>query len=154
MTASKVAAEALRQVWEGDDFTPASKVLSRVKPDLACLLPPGFAYSLATLVLHTDFWQRIWLARLMDTPRPDMTKDWRVVEPGEWDSVRRSFLEGFEKALQIAAAVPFAHKMKSDEAAIKTLLNIAVHNAYHIGQFRIVKRAATAAMKGADPDSD
>lgn len=138
------AAEALRQVWEGRDFPPAKRILSNVKAEDAATLPLGFKYSLLTLVEHTWFWQEIWLARLTDRPRPDMRKDWRVPDALEWPEVRRRFLDGFEEALTIASASPFAHKMKSDDAAIESLIQIAVHNAYHVGQFVILKRAAKA----------
>jgi hypothetical protein len=144
------AAEALRQVWEGEDFPPPASILKGVKAEDAAALPPGFKYSLITLVEHSWFWQEIWLARLVDRKRPDMRKDWRVPDPGEWPEVRLRFLEGFEEALAIARAQPFEHKMASDEKAIETLLKIAVHNAYHVGQFVLVKRA----VKGAESKDD
>ena len=135
------AAEALRQVWEGDDFPAPKRILSNVKAEDAAKVPSGFKYSLLTLVEHCNLWNGIWVGRLIDRRRPDMTKDWRVPKPSEWPEVRRRFLEGMEEAIMIAEAKPFRHKMKSNEAAVKTLLNIAVHTAYHVGQFVLVKRA-------------
>ena len=137
----KTAAEALRQVWEGDDFPAPKSILSNVKPEDAAKVPPGFKYSLLTLVEHCNLWNGIWVGRLVDRKRPDMTKDWRVPKPSEWPEVRRRFLEGMEEAISVAEAKPFRHKMKSNEAAVKTILNIAVHTAYHVGQFVLVKRA-------------
>lgn len=137
----KTAAEALRQVWTGADFPPPASILKTVKAVDAAALPPGFKYSLLTLVEHTDFWQRIWLGRLTGAKRPDMTKDWRVPDPSEWPEVRKRFLENFESALAVARAEPFVHRLKSDEEACKVLTQIAVHNAYHVGQFVLVKRA-------------
>ena len=119
---------------------PAS-VLRGIKPEDAAKLPPGFKYSLLTLVEHTDFWQRIWLAGLRGGKRPDMTKDWRIPSPEEWPTVRQSFLGGLEEAVAIASAEPFVHKKRSDENAVNTLLKIAVHDAYHVGQFVLLKRA-------------
>lgn len=138
---SKTASEALRQVLEGRDFPTPKQILSNVKAEDAAAIPPGFKYSLLTLVEHNNLWNGIWLGRLLDRKRPDMTKDWRVPKPSEWSEVRRRFLEGMEEAISIAEAKPFRHKMKSDEEAIQTLLQIAVHTAYHVGQFVLIKRA-------------
>jgi hypothetical protein len=138
-----VAALALRQVWEGRDFAPPKSVLNRVTPEKAAMVPPGFKYSLLTLVEHTDFWQRVWLARLNGEKALDFTKDWRVPDASEWKEVRARFLANFEAAIGIAERQPFTHAMESDEAAINKLLQIAVHNAYHVGQFVLLKRAVT-----------
>jgi uncharacterized damage-inducible protein DinB len=138
---ARVAAEAIRQVLEGRDFPPPRQILSNVKPEQAAALPPGFKYSLLTLVEHTWFWQEIWLARLTDRKRPDMKRDWRLPDVEEWPEVRQRFLDGLEEAYAIASAGPFVHRMKTDEAAIEALLQIAVHDAYHVGQFVLLKRA-------------
>lgn len=135
------AAEALRQVWLGRDFPPPKQVLSNVNAEDAAKIPPGFKYSLLTLVEHCNLWNGIWLGRLVDRKRPDMTKDWRVPKPSEWQEVRQRFIDGMEEALSIAEAKPFRHKMKSKEAAVEALLQISVHTAYHVGQFVLVKRA-------------
>lgn len=140
----KTAYEALRQVWEGHDFPPPASILRNVKAADAAAVPPGFKYSLLTLVEHSHFWQRIWIGKLTGRKQPDFRKDWRVPAPEEWPEVRKAFLEGFEEALAIANAEPFEHRMKTDEAACDTLLKIAVHNAYHVGQFVLVKRAVRA----------
>ena len=137
----KTAAEALRQVWEGRDFPPPKRILSNVKAEDAARVPAGFKYSILTLTEHNNLWNGIWLGRLVDRKRPDMTEDWRVPKPAEWPEIRSRFLEGMEEALAIAEANPFRHKMKSDEVAIQTLLQIAVHTAYHVGQFVLIKRA-------------
>ena len=138
---SRTAAEALRQVWEGHDFPPPKQILSNVKAEDAAALPPGFKYSLLTLVEHTHFWQRVWLSQLTGAKKPDMLKDWRIPKPEEWPEVRAAFLEGLQEAMAIANAKPFIHKLKSDEVAVEKLLKIAVHDAYHVGQFVLVKRA-------------
>ncbi|MBX3119348.1 MAG: DinB family protein [Fimbriimonadaceae bacterium] len=138
------AAVALRQIWEGKDFRSPKSVLSRVTVEQAAALPPGFKYSLLTLVEHTDFWQRIWLAHLKGEKAENFMKDWRVPAHEEWPTVRERFLKNFEEALRIAESEPFTHKMKSDEEAISTLAQIAVHNAYHVGQFVLMKRAVSS----------
>jgi len=139
--------ELLRQVWEGEDFPPVASILRNVTPTTAAALPPGFKYSLLTLVEHADFWQRIWLARLIDIRAPDFRDDWRVPEPNEWPAIRRSFLERFEQAVRFASESPPATEPKREAAITRVLTQIAVHNAYHIGQFVLVKRAARAYLK-------
>ena len=144
-----VAAEALRQVWEGYDFPAPASLLKGIENEQAGELPPGFKYSLLTLVEHAYFWQRIWLGQITGTKKPDMLKDWRVPATEEWPEVRSAFLDGLQEALKIAGAEPFEHKLKSDDSAISKLLKIAVHDAYHIGQFVLVKRAVRG-LKDAD----
>ena len=141
MKASSVAAEALRQVRDGTDFAMPSKVLSRIPAEKACLMLPEFGYSLATYVLHSDFWQVIWLNRLTGQRAPSMLADWQVAEPEDWPSIRFGFLNRLDQAIALAEAEPFLHAMKSDDLAIKVLLEIAVHDAYHVGQFVLLKRA-------------
>src|SRR5687768_6187274 len=93
------AAEALRQVWEGRDFPPPKRILSNIKAEDAAKIPKGFKYSILTLVEHNNLWIGIWLGRLADRKRPDMTKDWKVPNQSEWPEVRRRFLEGVEEAM-------------------------------------------------------
>jgi uncharacterized damage-inducible protein DinB len=137
----------MRQVWEGEDFPSAKSILRNVTSETAAVLPPGFKYSLLTLVEHADLWQRIWLSKLLNEPRPDFRDDWRVPDPEEWPLIRRNFLERFEQALRFAAETPRAKDSKREATINKLLTQIAVHNAYHIGQFVLLKRAARAWSK-------
>ncbi|HMS54653.1 MAG TPA: hypothetical protein PKA27_04570 [Fimbriimonadaceae bacterium] len=57
---------------------------------------------------------------------------------------RSKLVSGLADAIRIAEARPFVHYMKSDEDAVSTLLQIAIHDAYHVGQLVAVKRAVTA----------
>ncbi len=136
-----VAAQTLIQLRDGWDFPKPRQILSTVKAEDAARIPPGFKYSLLTLVEHTRFWQEIWLCRLRGGRRPDMTKDWRIPDPSEWPAIRKAFLEGLDEAIAIAGAEPFVHQAKDDAAAIDKLIQIAVHDTYHVGQFVLVKRA-------------
>jgi uncharacterized damage-inducible protein DinB len=136
------AAEALRQVFEGADFTPPTKMLSRLTAEQAAARIPSAPYSILTLVAHADFWQRIWLARLGGEKRPSIIEDWRVPNSTEWQSLRKSWLEGMTQAIQIASRKPFEHKAKNDATAVKFLLEIALHNSYHMGQIALLKRMA------------
>ena len=61
-------------------------------------------------------------------------------EPGEWKRIRKELVETTEEAYKIANAEPFTHQMKSHDIACKTLLAIAVHTAYHLGQLTLLKK--------------
>jgi len=140
----QTVSSVLNQIWIGADFPPPESILRNVNAEDAAAVPVGFKYSLLTLVEHTDFWQRIWLGRLTGSKKPDFRKDWRIPEPSEWPAVRQGFLDRFQEALSVANAEPFVHRLDSDETACRVLTQIAVHNAYHVGQFVLVKRAAKA----------
>jgi uncharacterized damage-inducible protein DinB len=141
MDVPELAAESLRQVRDGLDFPAPRTILSRISNVDASRIPTGFKYSLITLVEHTAFWQTTWINRLKGKRSLSFMHDWRVPEPNEWPEVRERFLAGLNEALAIAESKPFHHSMKSDEAAIRTILQIAVHDAYHIGQLVTLKRA-------------
>lgn len=129
-----IALEALLQVREGKDFPAPRQVLNRIKPEAACRRLPEFGYSLADYVWHADFWQRIWLARIVGKSAPSITEDWHRVEPDEWDATRASFLANLDRAVELAEST-------TEPKQVAKLLQIAVHNAYHIGQWVLVKRA-------------
>ena len=57
-----------------------------------------------------------------------------------WEETKARFLANFQRAVEIAHAEPFTHKAKSDEVAVRTLLKISNHNAYHLGQIYLLKR--------------
>lgn len=129
-----VALEALLQVREGKDFPALRQILNRIKPEAACRRLPEFGYSLADYVWHADFWQRIWLARIVDEPAPSITEDWHRVEPHEWEATRSSLLSNLDRAVALAETT-------SDPQHLTKLLQIAVHDAYHFGQLVLLKRA-------------
>ncbi|MBS1718527.1 MAG: DinB family protein [Armatimonadetes bacterium] len=138
-------AELLRQVYDGLDFDGAEHLLGTIKPGDAVRRPPGAPYSIATVIAHADIWQRLWLARLTGAKRPNPFPDFPVIEEAAWIPVRDRFLDSFRLARSIAESEPFKHAMKTDEAAVSTLTQIAVHNAYHMGQVKLIKRLLRAA---------
>jgi len=133
--------EALRQVVEGADFSPPAKLLSNVKGEQAAKIMPGLPYSLATNVAHTDIWNRLWLARLEGQPKFNPFPDFPPVPAEAWKETRDRFLVNLNRAYEISCAEPFSHRCASDEVAHRLLLKIAVHTAYHVGQFALLKRA-------------
>lgn len=141
------AAEALRQVIEGTDFASAKSALSGLSAESAATIPPGMSYSIATYVKHAILWHQIWLGRLKGEKRPSILDDWKAASVEEWSDLRTEFLEGLSEASRIASRKPFVHSMKTDAAAERVLLKIAIHDAYHVGQVVLLKRALRAAKR-------
>lgn len=137
--------EALRQVVEGADFESPAALLKSVKAEAAVRVVSGLPYSLATNVAHADIWNRQWLARLEGKPKFNPFPDFPVVAAEEWAGVREAFVGNLDRAYEIACAEPFVHSCPSDATAAKTLLKIAVHSAYHLGQIKLLKRAIRSA---------
>ncbi|HJP83011.1 MAG TPA: DinB family protein [Fimbriimonadaceae bacterium] len=145
MDAATVA-EALRQILHGEDFDPPTK-LRGMKPEVATRVPEGVPYSIATNLWHCDYWNRLWLARLTGAKRPAKNiwaEDWQIPTESEWSETVERFMSNLELAREIALREPLEHAMKSDEVAIKTLNQIAVHTAYHVGQIALLKRILRA----------
>ena len=133
--------EALRQVVEGDDFDTPSATLKTVKAADAVKVLPGMPYSLATNVAHADIWNRLWLARLEGNPKFNPFPDFPEVHEEDWPGIRTAFVDNLNRAYEIACSEPFVHHCKDDPSAKKTLLKVALHSAYHLGQMRLLKRA-------------
>lgn len=144
------AAEMLRQMIHGEDFESAAQVLKSVTAEKAVIVPANCPYSIATNVAHTEQWQRRWLNQLKGLPALDIYKDgvdFPVVAASDWPAWRKKFIEGIEEAYAIASAEPFVHKSQSDELAFKRLTKIALHDTYHLGQIKLLKRVLYAQSK-------
>lgn len=144
-----ILAEVFKQIIEGRDFADCKRLVN-VKSDIACFIPAGCPYSMATNVWHCDFWNRLWLARLNGQKRPSANiykDDWHVPPPEEWLSVKESFLANLNRAHQMTTDESFEHAMEDDDKAMEKLTQIAIHTAYHVGQIALVKRMAKAEMK-------
>lgn len=115
-----------------------SKLLSRVNNEDAARRLDGFPYSIIENVWHADFWQQIWLEGCEGGSRPSIIGDWQSPSADEWPDVRKSFLSNQDRAIEIAEAG--APKAQSQEKAAVWLTRLALHNAYHVGQVKLIKR--------------
>jgi len=123
-------AETLRQIRDGRDFSPPRSIL-RISPERAVLRLPTWPYSIADNVAHTVYWQDLWLARLRGAKiNAVMGEDWPTVAPERWTELRERFLSGLDEAIGIAES----------GGEVSTLARIAHHNAYHVGQWALLKR--------------
>lgn len=132
--------ETFRQIWEGDDIPAPESLLRGMNAETAATKLQHWPYSILTNLEHADFWQRVWLDRLKDLRAQSYAKDWREPAADEWPRIKMSFLDNLKEAMRIAGSDPFEHKMKSDDVAAKTLITIAIHTSYHIGQINVLKR--------------
>ncbi len=132
------------QVLQAYDI-PKPETVVKVKKEDAVALAENLPYSLITNLAHTVMWQRLWLNKLAggrkNSNMSDWKQDWRVPSPDEWESLRSEFVSGFKEARRIAASEPFDHKCTDDAEAVETLVRIAVHGVYHIGQMNLLKRS-------------
>ena len=132
-----ILADLYRQLASGVDIPAPKALLSRIKPEDAARVLPGVPYSLLTNLAHMHFWQDLWLNKIKGAPRPSFLEDWKEPPTSEFPSIRKAFLEGFEEAGAMANNHP------SEEHAL-VLVSIAIHNAYHLGQIKLIKRALRA----------
>lgn len=135
------------QVIGGWDIpTPAG--LLRLASGDRSRMPEGSPYSVITNLAHAVLWQDFWLRKLAGGKKksgpPEWNQDFRVPAPDEWDALRRSFVAGLEEARRIAASEPFDHRCADDAEAVETLVRIAVHGTYHLGQLNLLKRLVRA----------
>lgn len=128
-------AVVLRQLIEGEDFDTPKRLLN-VKLEMACSVPAGMPYSIATQVGHMQCWQRRWLDGIEGKPvhgYPTKAEDFPTVAPDDWAALREKFLADLGSALLHAEGDP------SPEVWAR-LSKIALHNAYHFGQIKLLKR--------------
>lgn len=137
-------------ILQGYDIPKPDGMLKVSEDDAFADLEP-IPYSLATNLQHAVVWQRFWLEKLAGGRRKSGMEEWRndfrVPDRSEFRALRTEFLEGLTRARTIADSSPFEHSLPTDDEAIDTLVRIAVHGAYHLGQMNLIKRAARRAKK-------
>ena len=137
--------ELFDHIIDGYDI-PKPSGLSRMRREVAVAKPEGAPYSPLTNLAHTVLWQEAWLKALIGvkTPGPELwNNDFRVPDSEEYEALRKRFIDGLREARAYAAGET-AHKCASDEKAVTTLLKIAVHASYHMGQLNLLRRVAKA----------
>lgn len=126
------------QILNGMDI-PTPTGLLRIRKETVSTTNAHLPYPLVTNLAHTVMWQNLWLDKLEGKPKkPSMEvwkNDWRLADSEEWDDLRKQFVSGLNRARTLAAEGPL------DAERIETLLRIAVHGAYHMGQLNLLKRS-------------
>ena len=127
---------------EGWDIPAPGGMLKITEADAFVEVVP-IPYAFATNLQHAVLWQRFWLRKIAGGRKKSGMQEWkndfRVPEPREFKDLRREFLEGLAEARGIAASEP------SDPEVVESLVRIAVHAAYHLGQMNLIKRSVRKA---------
>lgn len=132
-------------IIEGYDIpTPAGVV--RISPATACEAITPLPYTFGCNLAHAVMWQNFWLNKLKggrkSSSMTEWTKDFREPDPNEIPNLKTSFLQGLLEARMMAAQIGSGTLVVSDGEATDTLLRIAVHASYHLGQMNLIKRSA------------
>lgn len=136
--------ETLRQFAEGFDFEPPVRMLSDLTPEQALARPEGWPYSIAVNVAHMLYWQQLWLDGINEKPverAKGKNADWPLITAEEWDSTRAALLDGIEQARRKSQnAADLNRTLAYGMTVGQTLLRIALHNSYHVGQIALMRQ--------------
>ena len=130
---------SLELLRKGQEIVAPSAVL-KLSAERACRRIDVAPYSIAENIAHAANWQQYWLAKLgaAEAVKGDwMDWNWPKVEPREWPAIRRRFLEGLDKAIEVG-------KADLDDQTEFVLNQILIHNTYHVGQCVLLKRMLAA----------
>jgi uncharacterized damage-inducible protein DinB len=130
-------------------FTPPSRIVDGIAEELWNARPAGVSHSIVEELWHVVYWLDRFLSwsRGEFLPYPASSAEgWRTfasVTPNEWDALRSRFLEGLDDACRLAES-PVAELSVKTASCVEpgadrlsvydVLINIAAHNAYHLGR--------------------
>lgn len=134
-----------RSLQYPQDYASPGVLLSDLSPEQATRTPPGAPYSVAENVAHMHAWQNYIVRRVRgENPnRPDEAADWPPVAPDAWPGLVAGYLAGigeFQALLTTTDADTLARSYSDDQTNASRLLNLALHNAYHLGQIALLRR--------------
>jgi len=140
-------AEAMRQVANGEDFWSADTLTRDLSPESACKIPDGCPYSIATQVAHMLVWQDHWLDQIQGQPVKDVSDAEDFPSPAleDWTNLRGRLVAGIDLASSISAGID-VDRSTGQRTVGDTLLKIAIHNAYHIGQIALIRQVGGMGM--------
>ncbi|MGI4791205.1 MAG: DinB family protein [Janthinobacterium lividum] len=141
-----VSPEAVGELLTGaGEFLTPQELLGDLTEAQAMAAPAGSLYSIGRIVAHMQFWQERGSARAQGQKpaRPEHLDDtFPVLQAGEWDDLRASFLAGLELCAQ--AAAEHGTKTSADRAGSDIAYDLAqcpaLHNAYHFGQVALLRQ--------------
>ena len=129
----------LDQVSQGLDFPSPQGLLRGIDEEEARVQHERMPYSLLTNLAHAVRWQEFWLDKLRGE-RPSNAKvdreEWDPAQPGEYPNLRHRLAQGLVEAREIAARDDLS---KTDQ---ETIIRIALHCTYHLGQMNLLKQVS------------
>ncbi len=126
--------------WE---FAGPRVFLKEVSTVAAFRQSPGAPYTVARLLAHANWWQRmrIEIAKGAEFP-PDFTPqadDWPDVRPEDWEALVADFISGIDEIIALADGdEAMGREVYGDRNAGAMLVSHAAHNAYHLGQIALL----------------
>ncbi len=144
MTDRQTIVEAIRQMIEGQDYTPLERLIADLTPDQAVLKPAGSPYSIATLAWHTWYWNNFWMIAIRGVGDPtgglNPHATWPEVAAEDWPGIRSRLAEVLDQSRQLAEREDLDRITWRDQTVGTNLLQIAIHSAYHIGQITLLRQ--------------
>ena len=135
---------AFNQFFKGWDYEPPERIIADIPAEKAVIVPPGCPNSIATQVAHMIFWDQRWLGRIAgepDPPRLAKNADFPSVKAEEWEGMRARFIAGLKKARAISKKhEDYGRRHPSGFSVEQLLLQIALHDTYHLGQISIYRQ--------------
>jgi uncharacterized damage-inducible protein DinB len=141
--------ELQRLISSNGAFTPPLRIVDAIAPEFWNARPAGVPHSIAEELWHIVYWiehSLSWI-RCELLPYPDSSEEgWRTfgaMTSDEWNSLLARFRQALDEAVDFAAgplAVLSGQLTTLNEPGIapltvhEVLVNIAVHNAYHLGR--------------------
>jgi hypothetical protein len=140
-TASPKALEGLIEEWSS--FTPASRALDGLTPGQAVSKLEGWPYSIAEVVAHMLFWQRLDHVTIETGEEPEVpaSADWPAVTRNDWPLLKDEFLASLEKTREIARNENLDRPILGGKYSVGLrMVWFTGHNAYHLGQIVMMRR--------------
>lgn len=126
------------------EFIDPSDLLTDISEAQASEHFEGSPYTIAEQLSHMRYWQRHSLdqARALKPMYPEHEADgWPPVLRGEWDNLRKLFLDELEECCALASDENVSRKLVGENTtAAAVLASCAMHNAYHFGQITLLRR--------------
>ncbi|MDP1512214.1 DinB family protein [Paenibacillus sp. CMAA1739] len=126
-----------------------ARALPDIDVELAGKKNAEMPYSIYQLLKHMIYWQQFMLEHL-EGRKPQLPGDVMESWPQEtgpqseeaWQAVINEFLEGVDRAVQIAETAQLDESLAHFPGETKAglLRNIASHNSYHLGEIVLLRR--------------
>jgi hypothetical protein len=128
----------------GGEYVEPAKILNDIGEVHAAAVPPGSPHSIAQIVSHMHYWQKVNIAKAKGepAPRPARLDDtFTSPLPGTWRHLVNDFLAGIEECGRIAREKADVTSPARDDTSLDyDLAESALHNAYHLGQIVLLRR--------------
>jgi len=128
--------------WIGENF---ESVLDSVDATLAARVPPGTKNSIWALVNHVSYWRNVACLRLGGLGRYRSKLDFEpITDHSEeaWKAARQHLRDSYRKLRAVIAEFPLdkldAPSLKEEQSNYKLMHGVILHDAYHLGQLKLL----------------